>query len=481
MRQLILVVLLPLVLGALQVAAAEKPNIIVFVSDDHGWSDAGCYGNQDVRTPHLDAIAAEGLRFTHAFAVDTICSPSRAVLNTGLMPFRNGGHVFGGHVTKGVRTFSHFLRPLGYETALLGKASLHPGGAFPFDVIERKWKPGAGEAETLPRVVEQFLSNRDETKPLFLEVCTGNPHMPWIENRKYDPARLKLPAHYIDTPETRDAMADYYTSVSTMDQTLGRVREILQKHGYVENTVFIYTSDHGANFPLAKWCLYDAGIRVPLLVRWPGKVPAGATAEAMVSLADVLPTVVEAAGGQPPADLDGRSFLGILRGGNTEHREYVFASHTGYPGNYPDWKANWSPHRAIRTRTHKYVLNLNPNYPFVTHLTGCDPFDPNRQPQATHPFWKSWEKRAKSDERARQVVSRYTLRPLEELYDLTSDPDEQHNLVGDPAHAGLLISLRKRLSDWRATQNDRVPVFLTDYVAPNRNDPVSVANGETKP
>ncbi|MEA3367655.1 MAG: sulfatase-like hydrolase/transferase, partial [Planctomycetota bacterium] len=277
-------------------APAGKPNIVLFISDDHGGRDAGCYGNADVHTPHLDRLAEEGVRFNGVFAADTLCSPSRAVLHTGLMPFRNGGHVFGGHVKKGVKTFSHYLRPLGYETALFGKTSLHPERAFPYDVEQKKWKPGAAES-AIPAMVDRFLSGRDNSKPLFLEVNTGNPHMPWIANRQYDPARLTLPEHYIDTPETRDALADYYTSVTTLDDTLGKVRGIVEKHGYGPNTLFIYTSDHGSNFPLAKWCLYDAGIRVPFLVRWPGKVQPGSVTDAMAGLVDVLPTIVEAGGG----------------------------------------------------------------------------------------------------------------------------------------------------------------------------------------
>jgi len=457
----------------------EKPNIVLFISDDHGACDSGCYGNHNVRTPHLDKLATEGMRFNCVFAADTLCSPSRAVLHTGLMPFRNGGHVFGGNVRKGVKTFSHYLRPLGYETALIGKASLHPAGAFPYDVKRENWKPGTAESEAIPAMVNEFLSARDKTKPLYLEVGTGNPHMPWIENDAYEPAKLELPQHYLDTPETRDALGDYYTSVTTLDNTLGQVREILQKHGYGRDTLFLYTSDHGSNFPLAKWCLYDAGIRVPFLVRWPGRVQAGSVSDAMVSLADVLPTIVEAAGGAPPSELDGRSFLSVLLGSTQAHRDYVFASHTGMGRAYPQWKANWSPQRAVRTRTHKYILNLNPNERFITHLSRCGP---DRQPQATHPFWKSWEKEAEKDEGAKRIVNRYYFRPVEELYDLRSDPHEQHNIAGDPGNAELLISLRARLGEWRKTQNDRVPVYLTkEYVAPSRSDPISVANEENTP
>ena len=475
---LFLCALLPATFAPLHAAESSRPNIVWMISDDHGASDSGCYGNRDVRTPTLDRIAAEGMRFNFAFAADTLCSPSRAVIHTGLMPFRNGGHVFGGNVTKGTKTISHYLQPLGYETALLGKTSLHPEAAFPYDVKRPEWKPGTDESIALPKLVDEYLSTRAKSKPLFLEVNTGNPHMPWMKNQGYDPDRLTVPDHYLDTPETRDALAQYYTSVSTMDSTVAAVLAVLTKHGLnSDNTLFVYTSDHGSNFPLAKWCLYDAGIRVPLLVRWPGKVRPGSTTDAMVSLADLLPTIIDAAGGSAPVSLDGRSFLKVLQGTTEEHLDSVFGSHTGADGHYPAWKANWSPHRSLRTRTHKYILNLNPNYPFVTHLIACDPDDPERQPDATHPFWKSWERMAQTDERARRIVTRYTRRPIEELYDLRTDPHEQHNISGNPNNAELLDKLRRQLSEWRAQQNDHVNVYLTKpYVAPSRSDPVSAAN-----
>src|SRR6056297_3348171 len=186
------------------------PNIVVMISDDHGFGHGGYDGNPDVRTPHLDELASQGMRFKAAFAADTLCSPSRAVMHTGLMPFRNGGHVFGGRVRKGVKTFSHYLRPLGYQTVLLGKTSLHPSDAFPYDLKRAKWEPGAGEVESIPAMVEDFLSSRKSDKPLYLEVNTGVPHMPWIESTDYEPSELTVPDCWPDTPGIRDALADYY-------------------------------------------------------------------------------------------------------------------------------------------------------------------------------------------------------------------------------------------------------------------------------
>ncbi len=227
----------------------------------------------------------------------------------------------------------------------------------------------------------------------------------------------------VDTKEMREELANYYTAVETLDANIGKFMASLEKHGYSDNTLAIYTSDHRPNFAFAKWCLYDEGTRVPFIARWPGAIASNTTTDAMISLADIVPTVIEAAGGKAPERIDDRSFMGVLRGEKTTHQDAIFASHTGNSSVYPKWKANWTPARAIRTRTHKYILNLNPEYPFTCHITGCKP-QPDRQPQAYQPFWDSWLELAKTDEVAKRRVNLFLHRPQHELYDLTNDPDE---------------------------------------------------------
>lgn len=441
----------------------SKLNVVLIISDDHGWRDARCYGNTDIRTPHLDRLAGEGMRFSHAFAASTLCSPSRAAIDTGLMPFRNGGHVFGGHLHKGTKTIAHHFRDLGYQTANIGKFSKHPYEAFPYEFVKKRWSPNEHDAG-LVTMVDSFLKNRKTDRPLFLEINTADTHMPWLKNERFDIATLTVPPHLVDTKETRDALADYYTSVEILDANIGKFLKSLDRNGYRDNTVVIYTSDHGPNFPFAKWCLYDEGIRVPFVARWPGVIKANTTTDAMISLADIVPTVIEAAGGAAPVDIDGKSFLDVLNGQKKEHRDFVFASHTGNNKGYPQWKANWSPARAIRTRTHKYILNLNPNYEFICHITGCRP---DRQPAAYHPYWDSWVELAKTDDGAKMRVNQFQHRPQHELYDLNKDPFERENLADRPESDELLKELRMRLSDWRTKQGDKVPVYLEKkYVAP---------------
>ena len=438
-------------------------NVVLIISDDHGWRDSFCYGNTDTRTPNIDRLATEGIRFTHAFAASTLCSPSRAVIDTGLMPFRNGGHVFGGHVHPGTRTIAHYFRDMGYQTANIGKFSKHPYEAFPYEVVHKQWSPEKHDAGLID-IVNDFLKNRSADRPLFLEVNTADTHQPWLENNDYDTSTLAVPPHLIDTKETRDALAEYYTSIETLDENIGKITRSLEKNGYGSNTLLVYTSDHGPNFAFAKWCLYDEGIRVPFVARWPGVIQPAATTDAMISLADIVPTLIEAAGGTPPKHIDGQSFLDVLTGQKQEHRKTVFASHTGNNRKYPAWKANWTPARAIRTCTHKYILNLNPNYEFICHITGCRP---DRQPDAYHPYWDSWVRMAKDDDQARMRVYQFQHRPQHELYDLAEDPFERENIANRPENAELLEALQAQLSDWRKKQGDNVAVYLNrKYVAP---------------
>lgn len=439
-------------------------NVVLIISDDHGWRDSRCYGNRDTRTPNMDRLASEGMRFTHAFAASTLCSPSRAVIDTGLMPFRNGGHVFGGHVHPGTKTIAHYFRDLGYQTANIGKFSKHPGKAFPYEVVKKRWSPAEHDAGLI-ELVNEFLETRTTDRPLFLEVNTADTHQPWLANKDYDVSTIRVPQHLVDTKETRDALAEYYTSVETLDANIGKIVRSLEKNGYRDNTLLIYTSDHGPNFAFAKWCLYDEGIRVPFIARWPGFIQANTTTDAMISLADLVPTVIEVAGGTAPQDIDGRSFRDVLTGKKKEHRTAVFASHTGNHKRYPAWKANWSPARTVRTRTHQYILNLNPNYEFICHITGCKP---DRQPEAYHPYWDSWVELAKNDDESKIRVRQFQHRPQHELFDLTKDPLEKDNIADRRENAELLKSLQTQLAAWRTKQGDKVPVYLEgEYVAPD--------------
>lgn len=418
----------------------NKPNIILFISDDHGWSDSGAYGDSYVRTPNIDRLAKEGMRFTHGFAASPLCSPSRCAVETGLMPHRNGGHKFGTPIRTDIKTMPEYFKQMGYYTAHIGKFHHAPRERFPYDYIHKREKQAAG-----------FLTAYDQRKPLFLVVCTHPPHTPWIKNTTYDPSKIPLPPNFVDTPETRVDRANYYSDVTLMDSILGDVLDAVAKKGLGENTLFVYTADQGANWPFAKWCVYDGGLRVPLIARWPGRIAPASVTDAMTCLVDLLPTFIDAAGGKVPKGIDGRSLLPVLKQERKEHRKVVYGTHTGNENGGPGI-ANHCPARTIRTPTHRYILNLSPETTFTTHITGCK--------SGPHhlPHWDSWVEKAKTDVKAKAIVERYQHRPREELYDLRNDPFEMNNLAGSPEQADLLKSFRKQLAEWCKTQGDKVPL-----------------------
>jgi len=416
----------------------SKPDIVLFISDDHGWADSGAYGDKYVRTPNIDRLAKESMRFTHAFAASPLCSPSRCVIETGLMPHRNGAHKFGTPIRNDIRTMPEYFKAMGYYTAHIGKFHHNPRKRFPYDFIHGSEMKAAG-----------FLAAYDKPKPLLLVVCTHPPHTPWSKNNTYDPKKIVLPPNYVDTPETRSDRANYYSDVTRMDGILGGVLDAVDKRKNRADTLFIYTSDQGANWPFEKWCLYDGGLRVPFIVRRPGKIARGGATDAMVSFADILPTIIDAAGGERPKDIDGLSFMGVLEGKSKTHRKVVFGTHTGNDNGGPGI-ANHCPARTIRTVAHRYILNLEPNRTFTTHITGC------RKGPHHLPFWASWVRKAKTDAKAERIVKAYQHRPGEELYDLEADPHEMHNLADSPECSTLLDSMRKRLAEWCKQQNDTV-------------------------
>ena len=429
--------------GLLQAEVTNAlPHLVLFLADDHGAPDAGCYGNTVVRTPHLDRLAEEGLRFDRAYCASPSCTPSRSALFTGLMPARNGAHPNHSSVRKGIRSLPHYLAPLGYRTVLFGKNHVSPQSAFPFEYVAGRIPPaGPDQGSALDTTaLDRLLATHEPTRPLCLIVSSWSPHIPWPENDGYDREELELPPGSVDTPEARKALARYYTDVTQLDARLGSCLASLDRHGFTENLLFTYAADHGAQWPFAKWNLYEAGTRVPLIVRWPGHIKPGRTTSAMVSLIDLLPTFIEIGGGSSPEKIDGRSFAPLLAGETDTHRNAIFATHTG------DGRINQSPMRAVRTDRYKFILNLHPERKYETHISRGVARD-------GRDYWDSWLAAAIDDESAKRVVTAYAHRPAEEFYDLKRDPHERRNLA-DSLPASLKKNLRVKLADWRGQQGE---------------------------
>jgi uncharacterized sulfatase len=425
--------------AATPLAAAERPNIVVFISDDHGYLDSQVAGATGLRTPNMLRLAERGMTFAAAFAASPSCAPSRAALLTGLVPARNGALFNHQPPREDVKKLPAYLQELGYEVVAFGKvAHYEQAGLYGFDHASHDT---FHDDECIPAALD-YLDRRTSDRPLCLLVGTNWPHVPWPEvEPPADSTALAVPPTHVDTPETRRWRARYYAAVENMDADLGRVYDAAYaKLG--PQTLFIHFSDHGAQWPFGKWNLYDAGMRVPFFVVWPDRVAAGSRCDALVSLVDLVPTLVDAAGGSPPDDLDGRSLLPLAEGRAASIRDALFGAHSG------DGRMNQYPMRSVRTAALAYVRNLRPDAEHHSHIDLGKPVDGAS-------YWQSWVEAASRDPAARAKVDRYFRRPPEELYDVAADPLQEHNLAGDPLWADALARRRSQLDAEMARQNDR--------------------------
>jgi arylsulfatase A-like enzyme len=417
--------------------AASSPNIVIFLADDHGHLDSEVYGAKDVRTPNMLRLAKAGMTFTHCFVASPSCAPSRAAMLTGLMPARNAAEANHSKPRAEIKKLPAYLQELGYEVAAFGKvAHYNHDRDYGFDHYDKRHAP---------EIVREFLESRDKTKPLCLFVGAHAPHVPWSTNVTYAPGSVRIPATHVDSPRTRDFRAAYYTDVTKADAELGGIYDLARAQ-LGTNILFLYTSDHGAQWPFGKWNLYDAGIRVAFIAQWNGVIAPGSRTDAMVSWIDILPTLIEIGGGSPPPDIDGRSFARVLRGEAREHRDRIFSTHSG------DGRMNIYPIRSVRARDWKYILNLHPEFEYTTHIDAAQDRDGVK-------YWRTWKTAAETNAIAKTIVARYHARPKEELYDLRNDPLEQQNLATESKHAERLQQLRGELEKWMELQGDKKTVF----------------------
>jgi arylsulfatase A-like enzyme len=377
------------------------------------------------------------------------------------MPARNGAEANHTYPRSGTTYLTSVFKKMGYEIAAFGKvAHGRNKPVYGFDFNQRK---NMGISAN----IANYFKRHKTDKPYVLLMGDRRPHVPWIKQAQYAPDKVTLPPYFVDTPETRRHQARYYTDITNMDADMGLCLEIAKKQ-FGDNFIFVFTSDHGGQWPFGKWNLYDAGVRVPMLVVWPGKIKPGTRTKAMVSWVDLLPTLIDAAGGASPKGIDGKSFLDVLTGKSDKHRDMIFTTHTG------DGVMNVYPIRSVRTARYKYILNLRPDCQHSNHS------DILRKDGAGA-YWDSWDEATKKDADAAAIVNRYFVRPAEELYDLENDPLEQKNLAADPARQKDRRELKALLTKWMIAQGDTKKLSRPPYPASGPRPREVVTQQQAKP
>ncbi len=452
-------------------AANAARNVVLFIADDMS-PTAGCYGDTVVKTPHLDALAKESTRYTHAFCTTASCSPSRAVIMTGLQNHANGqyGLAHGKHgffSREGVRSLPVLMREAGYRTARTGRSvHVRPRAMYAFEqTFPLPNKPLTLErrlyGRNVMRCVEdsrQFIQ-ADDPRPFFLMFATSDAHRfgttfekkpgrpntfandhdyPDVVEVEYDPAKITVPSFLPDTLETRAELAEHFRAVSRIDQGLGGLIKVLKETGHWDDTLLIFVSDHGMPFPGAKASVYEPGLHCPCVVRSPQAEREGIASDAMISWVDITPTILDYVGALPTElKFHGRSMLPTLGQEHVEGWDRVFASHTFHE------VTMYYPMRVLRQRQYKLIWNIahRLEYPTAADLLAGS-------------TWTGPEGKGPGEYLGKRPLQQYLHRAKFELYDLATDPDELNNLADDPLQASRLAEMIAELRDWQIATGD---------------------------
>ena len=414
-------------------------NIVWIIADDLS-PDLSCYGNQDVDTPNIDRLAAEGARFTNAYVTCPVCSPSRSAMITGMYQTSIGAHRHRSHRDDGytlpapVRMITDYFREAGYYTVNDHDSGL--GGRNKTDFNFEHGKPFDGTD----------WRDREPGQPFYAQVNIFEPHRgrppdPWSftegKLEPTDPDGVTPPRYYPQDEVSRKDWAGYLDAVRLLDEKVGRVLERIDEDGLAGNTVVAFLGDHGRPMPRDKQFLYDGGIRVPLIVRWPGQLEPGSVRDELVSTIDLSVTSLSIAGIEVPEHVEGRVFLGQ---GKMADREYVFAARDRCDETVDRI-------RAVRDKRYKYIRNYYPDRPYMQL---------NRYKEVSYPIWRQMQRLEKAGEiTAAEYPFLAKARPEEELYDTEQDPDELHNLAESADHLQTLTKMASVLDLWIQHTGDK--------------------------
>ncbi len=497
--QMLLVLLAVSPIAFLQPAAAEEPrppNVLLVVFEDMS-ARVGVYGDPVARTPYLDSFAQQSVLYENAFTAAGVCAPSRAALITGRYQQSFGAQhmrtVSGVALPNGrtipydavpppeVKAFPELLRAAGYYTTNNGKTDYqfggHSGGPFTIwdeTAAEHPWR---GRASGQPFFAMVNINETHESYLFRPEVVEPDAVFPGLMDRVTaftggntpltNPAQVRVPAYLPDTPLVRDDIARLYDNIHYAERRLAELLAELERDGLAEETIVIVTTDHGDGLPRAKRSLYDSGLHVPLMIRWPEGTEAGSRNAELVSFVDVAPTILSWAGVSRPDWMHGRVFAGDV---NSPERGYIYAAMDRHD-EVPDMI------RAVRDERWKYMRNFQPDHPFFRPLAFRDNLVVMQE------LWRLHEAGGLTPAAAQYFTSN---RPVEELYDTWIDPDEVNNLSDDPAYAAELSRMRAayerfqlRVVDLSAmSEAEMLAGMWPNYEQPETESPIAeVVNG----
>ncbi|WP_446050246.1 sulfatase family protein [Zobellia laminariae] len=435
----------------------ERPNIVLIIADDMAWDDSGAYGHPNIKTPNIDQLAQDGMRFDNAFLTASSCSPSRTSIITGLYPHNTDAEQLHWPLPSDRITFVEELKKSGYWTAQAGKWHLGDSIKNRFDLVKdvgthgfqlsptgektKQTGNGSGCEEWIP-----VLKQRPQDQPFFLWLAAVDPHRPYTEDIIDNPHALEdvvLPPYFPDTKEVREDFTHYYNEITRLDNYVGEVVAELDRQGVSDNTMILFISDNGRPFPRDKTTLYDGGIKTPWIVKWPNEVESNSVNTNLVSSIDIAPTFLKLANLKTLPSFEGEDFSPLLEDTKAKTRDIIYAEDHWH--DYEDYT------RAVRTEDFKYIRN------FYTDL----PNTPSADAFIGGTFKSMQELKKKGELNEAQLACFITPRLEEELYDVVNDPYELKNLALDPEHSKKLVELRTEMNSIRKASKDSLPAFRT--------------------
>lgn len=444
--------------GLAPATQSSRPrNVLLLIADDLGLH-TGTYGDPTAVTPNLDRLAREGVRFTNAFCTTASCSASRSVILSGLQNHANGqyGHAHAEHhfaYLDKVKPLSALLKDAGYRTGVIGKLHVNPSERFRWDYDKQG---GGRNVYEMAQQAKAFIQSAGAAS-WYLHVGFTDPHRaangfanrpyPGVQSRKFDPSKVTVPGFLPDAPPVREELAEYYEAIHRLDQGVGFFLDVLEQTKQAQNTLVIFISDNGMPFPNAKTNCYDAGLRLPLIVRAPGQSRRGLVNHAMVSWTDLTPTILDWAGAKgPDYPLHGKSWLPVLEQENPPEWDQIYFSHTFHE------ITMYYPVRGMRTKRYKYIHNLFPELEF-----------PHASDLWASKTWQFVRRQGPEGKLGQRPVKQYLRRDPEELYDVTNDPNEVRNLAGSAQHQAILAETRRKVRQYRKETAD--PWMILDNYA----------------